>query len=335
MDAKFQPGRTRLQSTSDQGQRGDIEPGAAASAPDHGGLIISTVAGRPVAALDRGADEPDLDGSATSESTVCGAVSVERDSVREALFRLARRLQRRIAPGLRYSQDLYEDTLLEHVSNNDEWLDLGCGHQLLPPWRAESERHLAGRPRRLVGLDYELPALKAHPSIHDRVCGSILTLPFGDGSFDLITANMVFEHLESPERALREIHRVLRPGGRVIFHTPNELGYTTLLARATPEFAKGKLVQLFEGRPDEDRFRTYYRANSERKVRMLAAQTGFTVRRVRLICSAAQFVILPPLLVVELLVLRLLMTRPFRKLRTNLIAVLEKPAVSSTALRPS
>jgi ubiquinone/menaquinone biosynthesis C-methylase UbiE len=230
---------------------------------------------------------------------------------------------------------LYEDTLLEHVSPEDEWLDLGCGHQLLPPWRAESERHLAARPRRLVGLDYELPALKAHPSIHDRVCGSILTLPFDDGSFDLITANMVFEHLEDPERALREIHRVLRPRGRVIFHTPNELGYTTLLARATPEFAKGKLVQLVEGRPEEDRFRTYYRVNSERKVRMLATQTGFTVRRVRLICSAAQFVVLPPLLVVELFMLRLLMMRPFRKLRTNLIAVLEKPAMIPTPLRPS
>jgi SAM-dependent methyltransferase len=230
---------------------------------------------------------------------------------------------------------LYEDTLLEHVSPEDEWLDLGCGHQLLPPWRVEAERHLAARPRRLVGLDYELPALKAHPSIHDRVCGSILTLPFDDGSFDLITANMVFEHLEDPERALREIHRVLRPGGRVIFHTPNQLGYTTLLARAIPEFAKGKLVQLFEGRPEEDRFRTYYRVNSERKVRMVAARAGFTVRRVRLICSAAQLVIVPPLLVVELFMLRLLMMRPFRKLRTNLIAVLEKPAMIPTPLRPS
>jgi hypothetical protein len=64
--------------------------------------------------------------------------------------------------------------------------------------------------------------------------------------------------------AAREI-RVVRPGGRVIFHTPNELGYTTLLALVTPEFAKERLVQLFEGRPKEDRFRTYYRVDSERK----------------------------------------------------------------------
>jgi SAM-dependent methyltransferase len=251
--------------------------------------------------------------------------------VRTALYRLAERLQRRIAPGLRYSQELYEDVLLKHVSSEDDWLDLGCGHQLLPAWRAESERHLAARPRRLVGVDYELPALREHPSIHDRVCGSILTLPFADGSFDLITANMVFEHLDDPEPALGEIHRVLRPGGRVIFHTPNKLGYTTLLARATPEFVKGRLVRLFEGRAEEDRFRTYYRVNSERDVRILASRAGFTVRQVRLICSAAQFVILPPLVIVELLVLRLLLTRPLRNLRTNLIAVLEKPTVTASA----
>jgi len=44
---------------------------------------------------------------------------------------------------------------------------------------------------------------------------------FGDGYFDLVTMLEVIEHLNSPFNVLREIHRVLKPGGRVIISTPN------------------------------------------------------------------------------------------------------------------
>src|SRR5437763_12706230 len=43
------------------------------------------------------------------------------------------------------------------------------------------------------------------------------SLPFADGSFDLVLGHAVLHHLPDLERAFSEIHRVLKPGGRVAF----------------------------------------------------------------------------------------------------------------------
>src|ERR1700737_1106049 len=46
-------------------------------------------------------------------------------------------------------------------------------------------------------------------------------LPFLNDSFDVIVCLWVLEHLKEPLTTLREVHRVLRPGARFIFVTPN------------------------------------------------------------------------------------------------------------------
>ena len=43
------------------------------------------------------------------------------------------------------------------------------------------------------------------------------TLPFDDGSFDLVLGHAVLHHLPDLEASFREFHRVLRPGGRIVF----------------------------------------------------------------------------------------------------------------------
>jgi ubiquinone/menaquinone biosynthesis C-methylase UbiE len=43
------------------------------------------------------------------------------------------------------------------------------------------------------------------------------SLPFADGSFDLVLGHAVLHHLPDLERAFGEFHRVLRPGGRIVF----------------------------------------------------------------------------------------------------------------------
>jgi SAM-dependent methyltransferase len=52
------------------------------------------------------------------------------------------------------------------------------------------------------------------------VCGSALALPFADDTFDVVAAFDVLEHCEPEHRALSELTRVLRPGGRLLMSVP-------------------------------------------------------------------------------------------------------------------
>jgi ubiquinone/menaquinone biosynthesis C-methylase UbiE len=49
------------------------------------------------------------------------------------------------------------------------------------------------------------------------------SLPFAPDQFDLVTCSETIEHLENYWRVLREVYRVLRPGGFAVFTTPNIL----------------------------------------------------------------------------------------------------------------
>lgn len=240
------------------------------------------------------------------------------------LYRFSSILQRALTPGLRYSQSQYEDVLGDRVGQASRWLDLGCGHAILPSWRADAERALVARCGEAFGLDYDHDALRNSRTL-TRLCrGDISTLPFRNESFDLVTANMVVEHLATPDQQFREISRVLKRGGFFIFHTPNELGHPVMLSRLMPNEVKRRAARLLEGRAEEDVYPTYYRANRSEKIRRLSRGAGFDPIEIRLITTSPLFNLVPPLLLVELIWIRILMTRYFAPLRSNIICVLCK-----------
>jgi SAM-dependent methyltransferase len=250
-------------------------------------------------------------------------------SYRAVSYALYDRVRRRVAPRLVYSQRLYEEALANQVTDSTRWLDLGCGHHILPPWREERERTLVEGARLVVGLDADAPSLRKHRTIRRLVQGDIGILPFRADTFDLVTLNMVVEHLDRPDVQFAETQRVLRPGGALLLHTPNALGYVTLINRCLPHEVSRRLARHFDGREAADVFPAHYRANSPRQLHRLAAAAGLELDTVSLVTTSAVFVVIPPLMVLELLWIRLLMTRPLRPLRPNLIAVLRKPARST------
>jgi ubiquinone/menaquinone biosynthesis C-methylase UbiE len=120
-------------------------------------------------------------------------------------------------------------------------LDLACGPGGVAAVATE-------RGALLVGLDFSSGmialARAGHPGIRFEE-GDAEALPFADGSFDAVVSNFGIHHVPNPTRALREAHRVLRPGGRAAFTAwtaPTEniawrLLYDAIAAHGDPEAA--------------------------------------------------------------------------------------------------
>jgi ubiquinone/menaquinone biosynthesis C-methylase UbiE len=245
-------------------------------------------------------------------------------SLRDAFMAPYWYAERRLVPGLTFSQHLYENVLSEEVRPGELWLDVGCGRAILPQWRAANEAELVRRSALLVGIDYDILSLRENRSAAHRCRAELGGLPFCDATFELATANMVVEHLAEPQVQFSEIARVLRRGGRLIVHTPNSWGYPTVLARLIPDAPKRLLIRLLEGRAGKDVFPAYYRANTEAALRRLAQSTGFQVERLQHNLTTALTAVFFPLAVFELLLLRVLRSGWAARFRPSLIAVLRK-----------
>ncbi len=96
-------------------------------------------------------------------------------------------------------------------------LDVGCGSG----WFSR-EAHRRGA--RVTSLDIALQLLHETRRKVDtgRVNADACALPFADASFDLVISSECIEHTLDPRLALAEIHRVTRPGGRLLVTVPNQ-----------------------------------------------------------------------------------------------------------------
>jgi len=235
--------------------------------------------------------------------------------------------RRKLVPGLRNSTWVYREALESLVTPATRWLDLGCGHQLLPTWMQDGEAAAAaliGRSPFVVGLDQVPSQLVKHNTITRRVAADIARLPLRDGAFDLVSANMVLEHVADGARLLKEVGRVMSPGGRFVFHTPNRRFYQIALSMWVPQAMRRRAASLIEGREMDDVFPTHYRMNTRPAIESLAAAGGWTVENVRFVNSGLTMTRIPVLALLEIGVTRLLESPAMASARSNLIVVLRK-----------
>lgn len=237
---------------------------------------------------------------------------------------------RSLTPWLRSSQEHYFEKLESLIQKPPaRVLDIGCGKEFLMSWlRPELFQRLNTTicERAIIfGIDPYLPSLQQNPS-RITACALAGHLPFANASFDMVTANMVVEHVEEPVGVLQEVLRVLRPGGAFVFHTPNLQAPVIGLLKLLPHALKQAAVPLFEGgRQSEDVFPTHYRLNTTRAIENAASRSGFSVESISHVFTAPMTQMLGPLVIFELLLTRLFSAARYQSLRPDLICVLRKP----------
>lgn len=89
------------------------------------------------------------------------------------------------------------------------------------------------RAARMAGVDLD-PRVERNPQLHEGICASLTEIPFGDETFDVVFSRYVLEHIDPPQALLKEINRVLKPGGEFIFLTPNKWHYVGIGSRFSP-----------------------------------------------------------------------------------------------------
>jgi ubiquinone/menaquinone biosynthesis C-methylase UbiE len=180
-------------------------------------------------------------------------------------------LRRRYLPGEPGAYTTFLHLALSACPEGGRVIDLGCGEEGYLSCLME-------RAGEIIGMD-DRPLRGPYGHYIQADVGK--SIPLEAGSVDVAAGKFLLEHLEDPAGFLREVYRVLRPGGRVVLMTPNIIYYpyalNYLLSLILPQEKRMRLVALFSGRDAHDIFPVRYRCNTPRRVRRELEKAGFEV----------------------------------------------------------
>jgi SAM-dependent methyltransferase len=142
-------------------------------------------------------------------------------------------------------KNIYRGILKHSESLEGRMMDFGCGTKPYKPLFVNAKEY--------IGVDY---AGEGHS--HEKESIDVMydgkTIPFPDNHFDSILTTEVLEHIFNLEDILKELNRVLKPGGRILItipfawnehEMPNDFGrYTSLGFRSLLERNNFKVLQL-------------------------------------------------------------------------------------------
>jgi SAM-dependent methyltransferase len=196
-------------------------------------------------------------------------------------------LDRRFYPGYVDEHARFDALIRTYLRPGIAVLDAGAGRGVMYPY---DYRDTVAR---MAGADTN-PAIAENGNLTDAVVADLAHLPYGDGAFDLAFSKYVFEHLDRPLDVLRELRRVLRPGGHLLIHTPNRWHYVAMFAMLSPT-AFHAWFNAKRGRIEADTFPTRYRVNDRKIVERLAMASALRVVSIERIETKPDYLFFHPL----------------------------------------
>jgi ubiquinone/menaquinone biosynthesis C-methylase UbiE len=160
----------------------------------------------------------------------------------------------------------------------DRILDLGCGTGIV----ARLLRERLGGAARITGVDASAEMIAMARSLAPELDwreGNAVALPFPDASFELVVSQQMLQFVPDPAAALREVRRVLVPGGRVVAATwraRHELPLYEVV---------GRIAERHHGVPAEKRFAL----GDDAALRGMVAAAGFGDIRVDVVERTDEF----------------------------------------------
>ena len=127
---------------------------------------------------------------------------------------------------------------MDWIGRDDIFLDIGCNEGSL----------VAGalvNCERAIGLDIDEEVLHKARTLYPEAefyHGTVDNLPFDNEIFSVISMLDVLEHVSNPISSLKEVDRVLRPGGRLILSVPHQGTFGFVDAQQSLLFAAGRRI---------------------------------------------------------------------------------------------
>ena len=119
-------------------------------------------------------------------------------------------------------------------------LDLGCG--------GGSYTALLEKSNRVIAMDLSLVSVEKTKLLREHqgmnLVAQILQLPFPDNIFDAVVAFDILEHIDRDEGAVQEIHRVLKPKGKLLFVVPEDMTLFSPIDVANGHFRRYSLESI-------------------------------------------------------------------------------------------
>lgn len=157
-----------------------------------------------------------------------------------------------------WDDSIFRKYILDELKPHHRVLDIGAGAGIV------EQMNFKGKAGTIVGIDLDERVLE-NPWIDEAHHGDASSTPFSDGEFDVIICDNVLEHIAEPKAFLKEVSRILKPGGLFLGKTPNKFHYMPLIARFTPLWFH-KFYNNLRGRQTDDTFPTTYLLNTKKDV---------------------------------------------------------------------